>query len=335
MSSPSRFHLKIALLASNARLTCAALLACTLAACTPKSPPMLGTLEWDRVAILAEASEPVLSWAVNEGDQVEANAVLLNLDPRRADAGVAQAQSAVQQANARFAELTSGARPEVISAARAALESAHAAQRDAESEYARTADLRKREVVARSALDRATATRDQRRADSAATQAQLEELTHGTRVEQLDQAAAQLAAAQAALQTAQVHRDRLQARAPRSGRIDAMPFKPGDQPPVGATIVSLLVGDQPYARVFVLASQRAGLEPGTAMQVQIEGLEGTHRAILRSISSEPGFTPYYALTGDDASRLTYRAELTLQGDDVARLPAGLPVRAWRSTDEQQ
>lgn len=304
-----------------------------LTACGSQPPPLLGTLEWDRVAVLAEAAEPVLIWSVAEGDRVEVDASLLALDPKRSDAQVAQAQAALEQAKARYAELTNGARPETISAAQAALASAHAAQRDAESEFARTADLHKREVVSGSTLDRATAARDQSRANSAAARAQLEELTRGTRPEQLEQAAAQLAAAQAALHAAQLQRERLQVRAPRAGRIDALPFKPGDQPPLGATVASLLVGEAPYARVFVPASQRASLKSGMAMQVEVEGIDKPIPAIVRSISSEPGFTPYYALTGDDASRLAYRAELLLSGDGVADLPAGLPVRASPVRDE--
>ena len=35
-----------------------------------------------------------------------------------------------------------------------------------------------------------------------------------------------------------------------------------------------------------------------------------------------------ALAGDDAARLVYRAELVLQGDGAADLPAGLPVSAY-------
>ena len=50
---------------------------------------------------------------------------------------------------------------------------------------------------------------------------------------------------------------------------------------------------------------------------------------MRSIRSEAAFTPYYALTGDDASRLMYRAELVLQGEAARQLPAGLSLRAER------
>jgi HlyD family secretion protein len=45
---------------------------------------------------------------------------------------------------------------------------------------------------------------------------------------------------------------------------------------------------------------------------------------VRVVRSEPTFTPYYALTGQDATRLSYLAEIQL-GPDAAQLPAGLPV----------
>ena len=84
-------------------------------------PELLGTLEWDRVGIPAEASETILRWDVAEGDQVKAGQLLLELDPRRLDAQVAQARGGVAQARARLDELSNGARSEDIDAARATL----------------------------------------------------------------------------------------------------------------------------------------------------------------------------------------------------------------------
>ena len=113
-----------------------------------------------------------------------------------------------------------------------------------------------------------------------------------------------------------------------------MPFKTGDQPPAEAELVRLLVGDAPYARVFIPASQRALIRIGDRMQVWVEGIDQPFAARVRNIRSEASFTPYYALTGDDASRLSYRAELALEGAETQRLPAGLPLRAERVNDEQ-
>jgi HlyD family secretion protein len=300
--------------------------AVALAGCAEPGPaPIVGTLEWDRIAVTAELAEPVLEWVVAEGDRVEGGDVLLELDARRQDARIAEARGQLEASRARLAELTHGARIETIDAARANLARARAAQTDAETEYTRIAELRKRELVAQSSLDQALAARNQRRAETEAAEAQLRELTAGTRPEQVEQAAAAVEAAHAALATLELTRERLTVRAPRAGRIDALPFRPGDQPPIGAELVSMLVGESPYARVFVPAPRRAEIEPGTRFDVRVEGVAETYAATLRSIRNEPSFTPYYALAGDDASRLVYRAELVLEGG--ADLPAGLPVTA--------
>jgi HlyD family secretion protein len=307
----------------------AAVVATGLSGCDDPGPaPILGTLEWDRVAVTAELAEPVLKWNVAEGDRVEAGAVLLELDARRQDARIAEAKSELAMSEARLAELANGATLETIDAARANLARARAAQEDAETEYTRLAELRKRELVAQSAVDQALAARNQRRAEASQADAQLRELTRGTRPEQIDQATAGVAAARAALETQKLTRERLTVRAPRAGRVDALPFRAGDQPPVGAELVSMLVGDTPYARVFVPAPRRTEVDLGTRFQVTVEGIATPFTARLRSIRSEPSFTPYYALAGDDASRLVFRAELLLDtGPGVADLPAGLPVTA--------
>ena len=311
---------------------CGLLAALVLAGCAKDVPSqaLVGTLEWDRIAVTAELAEPVMRWAVAEGDTVEAGAVLLELDPRRQDARIAEARANLAMNEGKLAELTHGARIETIDAARANLASARAAETDAESEYTRIAAVRKRELVAQSQLDQALATRNQRRAATQGLEAQLRELTHGTRPEQIEQAAAAVDAVRATLNGLELTRERLTVRAPRAGRVDALPFRVGDQPSLGAETVSMLVGDAPYARVFVPAPRRADLKVGDRFDVRIQGVAEPFTAKLRSIRSEPSFTPYYALAGDDASRLVYRAELLLEGAAAADLPAGLPATATRA-----
>ena len=311
------------------RLLLSTLLLAALTGCADADKPLLGTLEWDRVSLPAEASEVLLRIAVAEGERVEAGQLLLELDPRRQDARIAQARAEVEQAAAHLAELSNGARSETIDAARADLARNRAELTDAERSFSRIAELYQRKQVAIAELDRARAARDQASAATRSAEAQLRELTNGTRPEQLEQAAAALEAARGNLAQLQVGREHLSLRAPRAGMVDALPFKVGDQPPTGAELVSLLVGEQPYARVFIPASIRAQVSVGDVMRVFVEGVEQPFQARVRSIRSEAAFTPYYALTGDDASRLMYRAELVLQGEAARQLPAGLPLRAER------
>ncbi|UTW08695.1 HlyD family secretion protein [Pseudomonas benzenivorans] len=299
----------------------------------PNDAVLLGTLEWDRIGLPAEASEPILRWHVTEGERVEAGQLLLELDPRRQNARIAQARGEVALAEARLRELSNGARVEAIDAAQANLARNRAAQVDAERNFRRIATLHRRGLLAVAELDSARASRDQARAASRNAEAQLRELSNGTRPEQLEQASAALQAARGGLALLEVGREHLSLRAPRAGRVDALPFKPGDQPPGGAELVSLLVGEQPYARVYVPASLRAGMTLGDTLQVRVEGIEQPFTASVSSIRSEASFTPYFALSGDDASRLMYRAELRLQGEAARQLPAGLPVRAERQRHE--
>lgn len=219
-----------------------------------------------------------------------------------------------------------GTRVETIDASRATLAGAESSSANARRERDRIAEIRKRGLVAQADLDTAETALRNAQSQRDAARANLAQLLNGTRIEDIDQAEASLASAQASLEHLKLTRARLDVRAPRDGRVDALPFKLGDQPPAGAAVVSLLAGP-PYARVYVPASLRAGLAQGAHCRVNVLGFDKAFDATLRSIRSDPAFTPYYALTGDDASRLAYRAELVLTGDGISKLPAGLPAQA--------
>ena len=292
---------------------------------------MLGTLKWDRVAVAAEVSEPILRIAVKEGDAVHAGDPILDLDPRRTDAALAQAKADASRAEAALAELRHGTRIETIDAARATLSGAESTQQNARRERDRLAEIRKRGLIAQADLDNAETALRTATAQSNNARANLAELLNGTRIEDIEQAEAQLASAKAAVEHLTLTRARLDVRAPVDGRVDALPFKLGDQPPAGATLVSMLSGAAPYARIYVPASQRARLAEGARCRVRVEGVEADYSATIRTLRSDPAFTPYFALTGDDASRLAYRAELVLEGDAAKKLPAGLPAQAECAT----
>jgi HlyD family secretion protein len=302
--------------------------AALLAACTAPAPPVaLGTLEWDQVALVADASEPVLEIAVRENDVVAAGALLLRLDDRRARAELAQADAEIARLDAVLDELRRGARIEAIDEARARLARARALADNARQEFERQRDLRERRLASPADFDRARANTDAAASEQRGAAAALEQLLAGTRIEQLAQAEAARAAAQARREMLAVGLERLTVRAPRGGRIDALPVEVGDQPARGATLATLLVGDAPHARVFIPAPLRVGLAPDARFEVRVEGLAAPLAGRLRHVREQASFTPYYALAGDDASRLAWVAEIDLDGEAARRLPAGLPLTA--------
>jgi HlyD family secretion protein len=307
----------------------AALAAAVAAACGDdlSDLPAVGTLERERVDLVAEASEPIVEIAVREGDRVEAGALLVRLDERRLAAEARRAEALAGQARARLAELERGPRAERIAEARARLEGAERGLEVRGREYARAAALAERAVESEANLDLLRGRRDEAQALRDQARAALDELLEGTTDEELDQARSALAAAEAALAEARVRLERLAVRAPRPGVIDALPFELGDRPPAGATLATLLAEGAPYARVYVPAPLRARLSPGAAAEVRVEGRSETYRGRLRSLSHDPAFTPYFALTERDRSRLAYVAEVDLVEAAAAELPSGVPVEA--------
>jgi len=289
--------------------------------------PLLGTLEWDRIAVPAEASEPIVQILVNEGDEVTPDQLVLTLDPRRTQAQLDAAQADAQRLSAALDELRHGARSETIDASRAALARAQTTAANAKIARDRAAAIRQKGLNSQTDLDNADTALSQANADLNAARANLAELLHGTRTEDVAQGEASLTQALALVAQLQVTLSHLSVHAPRAGRVDALPFKLGDRPPVGASVVSFLVGDAPYARVYVPETQRAGLQQGARFSIHVDGAAQPFAATLARIRSEASFTPYFALSGDDASRLTYRAELVLEGDAARKLPAGIPCQA--------
>ncbi len=310
------------------RLRAMALAAATLAAlaaCKQEPQQALGTLEFDRITLPAPVSEKIVRIDVREGQQVAAGAPLMRLELTRTASQLAAAKAQAQQARDVLQELKTGPRREDIDQARANLAAAQAQARDAQAYYARLQPLGRQKLVAASDVDRARAAAGNAQAQVRAAQAALLELERGTRSEQIAQGESELAAAEAQAATQAVTLEKLDLIAPRAGRVDSVPYKLGDQAPIGAPLVVMLVGDAPYARVYVPEPIRANVKVGQAARVFVDGREGALNGRVRMIRSEPSFTPYYALIGKDAARLSYLAEIQLD-KGAAELPSGLPVR---------
>jgi HlyD family secretion protein len=310
---------------SRFRLAAPLLATLLLAACTDAPPQALGTLEYDRITLPATAAERIVAIDVHEGDTVTDGQVLLRLEAARAGPQAEAAQAEAQAQAARLEELEAGARTEDIAQARAALAAAQAQSREASAQAARFEALGRRQLVARADVDRTRAARDSAAAQVRQAQAVLAELEHGTRGEQVAAGAAAVRAAQAQAKVQTVTLGKLTVAAPRAGRVDSLPYKLGDQAPVGAPLAILLVGPAPHARIYVPEPMRARVKVGDAARVFVDGRDGSFAGRVRTIRNEPSFTPYYALIGKDAARLSYLAEIEL-GADAADLPAGLPVR---------
>lgn len=297
-----------------------------LAGCgEPASYPVVGTLERDRIALVAEAPEPITRIAVREGQRVEPGEVLVELDRSRAGAELDRLEAVAERTQRRLDELLRGPRQERIDESRARLAAAESALATAVDELRRIERLQQRDLASDSQLDAARNARDQARGAFDAARAALAARVEGTTVEELDQARAEVREAEAAVRRQRLTVERLTVTAPRAARVEALPFEIGETPRAGEPLVLLRAVDQPpYARVYVPAELHRKFRPGAEVTVRVDG-HGERPGRVRFIAGEAVFTPYFALTEHDAGRLSYLAEIDVE--DAGELPSGIPARA--------
>jgi HlyD family secretion protein len=284
---------------------------------------MVGTLERDRVEVTVESNEPITAIHVQDGQMLETGDLILEQNPARLQRIMAQQAALRDQSAARLAELERGPRTEIIREARAQLESTRASARNAAANLVRAQEMFARELSDQATLDLATTRSETANAAELAAEESLNRLLNGTTVEELDQAIAALKAAEAAINRIQLDIDRLKIYAPVNGMLDKRLYQLGERPQIGATVAVILDGSRTYARIYVPEPLRASVQPAEKLDVRIDGKDQTFVGTVRWVSTDATFTPYFALTEHDRSRLSYLAEVDVP--DAAALPSGVPL----------
>jgi HlyD family secretion protein len=286
---------------------------------------MVGTLERDRIDVVVESNEPIISIQAADGQVVEAGDLILEQDPARAEARLAQQSALRDQAAARLAELQRGPREESIREARAKLEASRLRAANALANLKRTREVFEKGLSSQDALDRDETAY---KTDVAQVEADTEVLTrllNGTTIEELDQAIAALEASNALVRQAQLDLDRTRVYAPVSGVVDKVLYRVGERPAPGTTIAIVLDNSRTYARVYVPEYLRTRVTPGTRTTIRVDGDPREFSGTVRWVSADATFTPYFALTEHDRSRLSFLSEIDVP--EAASLPAGVPLQA--------
>jgi HlyD family secretion protein len=297
-----------------------------LAGCARETESTLpGTLERDRVELVADANEFIIALPLAEGAAVEVGDVIVVQDSSLSGAELDAARAQLAEAEARVEELKNGPLSTTIRAAAARRDRARAERDDAVRERDRLLGLVTRSLVSRSEADRQVTVANAAEASLNEAEAALRELQQGTRADRVTQARQAADSARANVKALETTSARREVRSPITGIIDALPFHVGERPPRGATVAVLLSSAAPYARVHVPESIRARVKNGTQASIHIDGVEREFGGQVRFVASEAEFTPYYSLTKADRSRLSFLAEVVIDDAEAAKIPSGVPL----------
>jgi HlyD family secretion protein len=299
-----------------------------------------GHVEATDIRLAPEVGGRIVTLAVNEGDKVEPNAVILRLDERDLELAAERARAERSQADAQLALLEAGSRPEEINQARAQtqaardeVDAARAELSAAEADLERFESLLRVNAGSRKQRDDAATGRDvaRERLDAATNRARAAEeatarLVHGARPQEIAAARARVAAAAAQVATVEKSIGDATLRSPVAGVVTEKLVEVGEviAPRTPAVVITDLA--RAWADVFVdepfIPRIRLGQPATVFTDAGGAGLSGT----VTYISPKAEFTPRNVQTAEERSKLVYRVRVTV-GNNEGVLKQGMPVEA--------
>ena len=231
-----------------------------LVSCESPVPKLaLGTLERDRVAHSAAASEMIIALPAAQGSTVQQGDVLATLDDTLQKAQVRRAEAELAQADAQLDKLRNGAQVEEIAAATAKVTAAQAVFAESIAQYERLRGLLTQNIASKGDMDKALSARDVAKANLQARQEELRLLLKGSREEDLRAAKSKVAAAAAVLSIEKKKLADLTVIAACAGILDDLPWHVGERPAAGAPLAVVLAGAS-YIRGYIFDCLFAGVQ---------------------------------------------------------------------------
>ncbi len=296
-----------------------------------------GSVEARMIYVASRTGGRVKEVLVREGQQVEAGAVLMVLEPGELEAQRAVAEGDLEAALANLDKISNGARPEEVAQATARLAEARAASAKESSR----ASLERKELARSQSLYRggaisaaehearlanvrtATGSLGEAIARSREAEAALKLLTGGTRPEDIRAAKAAVAVAKAKLAVINSQIEELTIRASRPSRVESLAVRPGDILRDNAPAAALLETGQLYVQIYVPETQLGKISPGKEVPVIVDSFPGrTFKGRVEHINELGEFTPHRLVTTEDRASEVFGARVALLSGD-GELRAGM------------
>jgi len=264
-----------------------------------------------------------------------------------------QAKARVDQLTAQLEKLKNGPRPQEIEAAEAQLRLAAAQLELAQVQFKRLAQLREENAITPDEFDEGVTrlkvaeenrqVREQelaelregtRAEDIAAAEAQLEEarqawllVTNGYRAEEVAEAQAAQAAAQANVEAIRQQLQELVVVAPIAGLVESIDLEPGDLVGPGAPVASLIDLSHLWVRAYI-PENRLNVSVGQPVTITVDSFPGERfRGHISFIARQAEFTPGNVQTPEERSKQVFRVKAALD-EALDRLRPGMIADVW-------
>jgi HlyD family secretion protein len=282
----------------------------------PETITVVGTVRPMRRSVLgSEIAGLVKELRVEEGDRVEAGALICQLRDTTARLALDEARETVSQLEAALAELEAGTREEDVRSAKAAAEEAKALWENWKYERERIAGLERENAASPKEINDTIAELAAAEQRYRQAQAEYDKAVAGPRKEVIAQARFAVAAEGVKLQQLQDEFDKTTIEAPFTGFVTEKRTEVGEWIPLGGAVVELVELDAVLVRVMVPESAISFAKRGDPVRVRIDALRDVFTGTIKHIVPQA-----------DLAARTFPVEIEIPNPKYA-LKAGMFARA--------
>lgn len=272
----------------------------------------------------------LLTLTKEEGDPVKRGELLATLDAEPYQIVQNRAEANLMAQQAQLDLVTRGYRSEAIAQATAQVAQYQAAYQYAEANYQRQNQLIKRAAISKDQLDNSLTARDQASATLQAAKDNLLQLTNGYRVEEIEQAQANVALAKAGVAEAQLNVTDSELYSPCDGTILTRAVEAGTLLSAGSPVYAISLDSPVWIRAYIDEVNLAKAVPGTTVYIYTDGRPNKpYMGQIGFVSPTAEFTPKTVETAVLRTDLVYRLRIQVattgegQADEMLRM--GMPV----------
>ena len=285
-----------------------------------------GTVEATEAHLGFQAAGRIREIRVEEGDSVGAGDTLAVLDRRELLARREAAEAEIGAARAALRELETGARPQEIRRARAAVRAAEQQREDTRRDVERTRTLFEGGAASREALDKAETRLEVATAELEQARERLSLAEEGPRTERIQAQRARLRGARASLRSVEATLDNTVVTAPYTGLITVRHREPGESTPPGSAVLTLMDPTDRWVRIYVREDRIGAVSPGQEATITSDTYEDrAYEGRVTFIASEAEFTPTNVQTREERVKLVYAVKIRITGDPERVLKPGMPA----------
>ena len=284
-----------------------------------------GYIEGRFTYVASQMSGTLESLLVQRGTKVQIGQKLANLESNPELAEYNQAKSELNKAQSNLADLEKGERPTELAAIKAQQRQVIAQINFAAKTVKRYQHLVKTHAIQQSKLDKAISNYNKFNAQLAEFTENLKTAELPQRIDQVNAAKAQVAAAQAALQQASWRFNQKQLFSPTNGRVYDTFYRIGETVPADSPILSLLDPKNVYVIFFLPERQLSTIKIGQKINFTCDSCKHSISATVYFVSDKAEYTPPVIYSEKSRVKLTYRIEAKLTATDAQKLNPGQPI----------